>query len=313
MAHSLVANPMIPNEIIMYLQEEVAVSTKLIREIPIIVNYLYSNEVNVSFLENLKKEELLKKVHSIANAQILFWYVGEHGLKVEGVNFYKKIFRELIKEKDCKVYLYDLTAWNALKYLDRGLNEFNPNMDLIPTFHPSFSCLKSSEYFDWLIGNKPSTLDEYIRNNILTRAFPFQASQEYNPLNITVGQVFKNKCIVMQEHYARDTAKSYSAFQYLEGLFQVLKVVQENIKSNQVKGIQEHNIVFALPNDESKYYKDLTNFAGDVSEVLNHYLGFTCQKVNILFCSFQFGLHNYARPYNAGKAEIRVMTQKDLI
>jgi len=53
--------------------------------------------VSVSYKENLSELDLLESIEKIKDPQVVFWYIGAHGLKKEGVAFYKNKVGHILK------------------------------------------------------------------------------------------------------------------------------------------------------------------------------------------------------------------------
>lgn len=272
-------------------------------------------KINLSFKKDLSREELVIEIGKIHDPNVFLWYFGEYGLREEGVSFYKtKILQKILKLKNnTNCLLYDLTAWGALRNPDIGLDAFNKNVDVINGFaQKNIQCLKSSLFFDWLGNEKSAEIDSYLKNVILERKVIFNASKEYGDNHVKIGAVFKENCPVLENEYNLDTSKSYSALQYVEGCYFINQVVE----SATDKGQKVVNLIFALPNDECKYY-DLKDdcFLKDITVMLNEKLGEKLRdmNINIMFYAFEFGKNKQNRPYNAGKKNIDVITKSQLL
>ncbi len=100
--------------------------------------------------------------------------------------------------------------------------------------------------------------------------------------------------------------------QYLEGLFLIDLLVKKQLGKQ-----EEINIVFALPNDEAKYYQDeAESFRKDVEEFLRHQNGDIFSsgkiKINIHFLNFPYGDESSHRPYNARTKNFKRIIKSDI-
>lgn len=263
-------------------------------------------KVNLTFKKGMAPAAMLKDISLLEQPEVIFWYIGEYGLKTEGVNFYKKRLMQpmskIAPQANCR--LYDLTAWKALRDRDVPLSAYNPNVDRINGFSmPNLSCMKSSEFFSWLNDDQSSETSKnrlgYLCNFVTNRDFIFKASKLKSDNKIQMAELFPFGG-------ENDTAKWYSALQYMEGLYLVEKIFSQACEKFRRTGDDNApcNIVFALPNDEYKYYEDPNNnFVRDIKILLSNRGEFIGREINIFFYCFKFNkLEN--RPYNAGKAVI---------
>jgi hypothetical protein len=91
----------------------------------------------------------------------------------------------------------------------------------------------------------------------------------------------------------------YSALQYLEGCYLVDEVVRDALQNND---LPEISIVFALPNDEWKYYQsDDNGFATDLTPILQQSFGSSLdgKVIRVYFWTFRYN-QGRGRPYNSG-------------
>lgn len=261
--------------------------------------------LKVVFKENLSREELIEEIGKISNPQVMLWYIGVEGLKREGVNFYKKNLSKILKlSNEASCWLYDLTAWGALKNRDIGVTAFNTNAVMINQFKiPRLECIMSSDFFEWLQKEEDLAIVSYLNEVVLQRKFIFKASEDYNPGDIKVGEIFQNTCSMLASILEIDTIKSYSALQYIEGFYLVLRMVESQIDKEEI------NLVFALPNNENDYYKDEEkSFKKDLTAILKEKFKerLRNKRVNLFFLGFAFGKSafgkpNNKRPYTAGR------------
>lgn len=143
---------------------------------------------------------------------------------------------------------------------------------------------------------------------VLKRGFIYDKSKTFFKNGFKIQDAFNSKCPALEPIHKLDCTHSYSALQYIEGLYLVEKLVQEAVNA----GTREVNLIFALPDDEWKYYFDNSNsFLQDVKNLLGSKLGdkIADKKINIEFCTFTYG---DKRPYNDGVQEIEKIELSDL-
>lgn len=285
-----------------------------IQPYPIQIGAAPEDNVNVFFKKDLKNDELIEEISQLSKPQLIFWYMGEHGFREEGVKYYQKKLGKILQLKNEAICsLYDLTAWAALRKPDRTFKDFNQNVEQINQFAiPRLQALKSSDFFQWLGEEKNSSIAAYIKDIILKRPFIFKVSQEFPETGIKIGELFFKHCPILEPEYERDTGKAYSAFQYIEGCYLINRILEDALKEE----TEKINIAFVLPNDEWKYYENAENsFAQDVTYLVKAKFGELASKkqINIYFYTFPFGKHSYSRPYNSGSKNIELVTQEQLI
>lgn len=274
-----------------------------------------SQNIRVIFLErNLSRLELLNEIGAIQDPQVLFWYIGENGFKLEGVNYYKRDLGKVLKlDNNANCILYDLTAWSALRDRENTVENFNTNVTVISEFAiPRLSCVKSSDFFKWLQTENNPSIISYFRENVLKRKVLFSASREFPDTNMTIGEVFRRNCPILEDLYAMDSGKCYSLLQYIEGCYLINRIIEAKINDES----DEINIVFALPNDEWKYYKNPEeSFSDDVAFLIQEKFGERLAniKINVFFYTFNFGKESRNRPYNAGSKTIDLITRSQLV
>ena len=86
---------------------------------------------------------------------------------------------------------------------------------------------------------------------ISQRDFIRKPSQHVPDYSISLRETFQDNCPVASDWYDVDNSKCYSILQYLEGCLLVEDAIDQNKQHN-----EDIQIVFVLPNDEIKYYKD---------------------------------------------------------
>lgn len=273
-------------------------------------------QVNVIFKEKLTRSALINEIAKVDQPQVVLWYMGAYGLREQAANYYRKDLKKILDLRNQSTcILYDLTAWGAFKSDKVKIDDFNPNVSRINEIAKieqlRIQCFKSSDFFNWLKTENNAKIYAYFKEIVLKREFIFQKSEQFNEVNIKIGQVFENACPILTNEYERDCSKSYSALQYIEGCYLVNRILEESLSNPS----DEVNLVFALPNNEADYYQDpLNSFAQDVTTLLQEKLGNQFQKkVNIMFYTFQFGKDPSNRPYNAGNANINMINRSQLV
>ncbi|MGH2611415.1 MAG: hypothetical protein ACRDFB_00015, partial [Rhabdochlamydiaceae bacterium] len=160
-------------------------------------------------------------------------------------------------------------------------------------------CIRSAEILKKIQEMSEKDIIDYFKK-ALRRDFVCQPSKGFPNTNITVREVFLNNCPIMADWYDQDISKSYSIFQYLEGCLLVEKIFKQLSISKLENNIQ---IVFALPNDELKYYKDQhDSFQKDIKFLISkRCAAFNIKMLNlhIKFLAFKYGSQPHHRPYNA--------------
>jgi hypothetical protein len=273
--------------------------------------------VSVEFEEDLSIEQVTLAISHLSNPQIILWYIGCYGLKKAGVDFYRNflISPVLVQNTQATFWLVDLTAWNAFKNPGYSIYKSNSCCNIIEQFlDDRIKSFRSSKIFKKMQEMSDDFID-YFRK-ALHRDFIEKSSRDFPEKNIRVRDVFSNNCAVMADWYDYDINKSYSIFQYLEGCLIVDEVFLQLITNEQIDELQ---LVFALPNDELKYYKDnACSFQTDVQFLISRrceVLGIENTKLRIKFLSFKYGTQLLHRPYNApGKVlKDRDITYQDIV
>ena len=253
-------------------------------------------DIDVTFRYNLKVPELVSCVKNMKKKSlVVVWYVGINGLKEDGVKYYQKMFKEILaSNNDVNIMLYDISAWKALFDINYSIHNDNTILDDVKNMTSSkFLSHKSKNYFDWLLQNKDNV--EYLLNEEKL----YTASEKYQPSNIRFSDIKDFAELSSSAIYTLDTGKSYSCLQYIEMLYLVKEFVG--------KGYEE--ILFALPNNELKYY-DIPglDFVHNLKQILDKN-----SKITLTLCSFIFGKHSYHRPYNMGNRVLEKITKERLM
>jgi hypothetical protein len=250
--------------------------------------------ITIEYKEQLPLPQMTAEIAQMASPHVLLWYIGIYGLKKEGVRFYRDSIIDPIakRQNNAHFWLVDLTAWGALRNPKITINTASSLVDKIEGFGiQNVKCIKSSETFEKMQEIKDLVVVDHFQK-ALQRGFVHKASQEFPESQIQIKDLLE--CPIVSPCREVDASKCYSALQYLEGCLLIDRVVQECLKEEKIE------IVFALPNDELKYYRDETHaFQKDVEFFLNHKYGSKLRDVKVTFYSFDYGDDVSHRPYNA--------------
>ena len=258
--------------------------------------------VDVEFVEGLSTEQVITNISQLSNPQVVIWYIGCYGLREAGIQFYKNfLISPIFKQNtEATLWLVDLTAWGAFKSLQCSIHSFSSYCEKIEGFSDeNIKCVKSATIFRKMQEMSEKDLVNYFRK-ALQRSFISKPSKDFPNKNIRIKEILSDTPPIIADWSAHDVSKSYSVFQYLEGCLLVDEIVMQEVTN---KGESDIQIVFALPNDEIKYYKDKGNsFQKDVSFLISK----RCATMNVKnirlqvkFLAFKYGSHLTERPYNA--------------
>lgn len=250
--------------------------------------------VKVRYSELSTVEAVVNEISQLNFPVVFLWYIGVYGLKKNGVEFYQEslISPILNRSQSTTFELVDLTAWGAVKDGRGDIHRVSPFCQVIEKMqHPRIRCTKAADLFSEMQAITEKGLVEYFKK-ALERPFIRKMSEGVSPSQIKVGAIFDNQCPVLERFYEWDTAKAYSTLQYLEGCLLV-----KNVVGNKGENIE---IVFAVPNDEEKFYRDDTQaFEKDLEFLLNRSMGTeVTASVNVHFFSYAYGMKISDRPYN---------------
>jgi [ribosomal protein S5]-alanine N-acetyltransferase len=262
---------------------------------------LFDNRVNVEFSDGLTTEQIISNISQLSNPQVIIWYVGCYGLRKTGVHFYRDslISPSFAKNPSARFWLVDLTAWGAFKNPNCSIKKSHSCCDVIENFSDkSLRCIRSADIFKKLQEISDEEIVSYF-NKALRRNFIRRPSKCFQKKDIKVKDIFPNICSLIEQWQYYDTSHAYSVFQYLEGCLLVDEIFTQCLTSES----REMQIVFALPNDELKYYRDKKDsFRNDVQFLISERcktLNIRNIKLNIQFFAFNYGSQVDQRPYNA--------------
>lgn len=227
---------------------------------------------------------------------IYCWYEGSKCLPATGAKYLtQKIFAPLYRLKPAaQLYLYSLNGWDFEKnvadmqpktQLGEKINSINSN---------AIACLYSSSFFRYCVqGTQKSPLYGYISQKLPEKEWLFKLSETYEKTNKTVAAFFNNQSTLLDCVKEKDLSEAYSAMQYIEAYYLIREAVEKGILKNEPKIA----IAFVLPNDESKYCKDLPV---DIEEMLKLDFGMALmdKEISIKFYCFKYGNSLKCRSYN---------------
>lgn len=261
--------------------------------------HISEHNVNVTFRDKLSTEQVVAEISHLSNPQVIVWYVGCYGLREAGVKFYRDflISPTLNENSNATFWLVDLTAWSAFKNPQCSITKAHSCCDAIEKFSDHrIKCIRSAKIFRKMQEMSEKDFFDYF-NKALCRDFISKTSRNFPNKNILVKEIFPKSCTIASQWKNHDVSKAYSIFQYLEGCLLVDEILTQDIMS------QDIQLVFALPNDEFKYYKDKQDsFRKDIEFLISKRCSERNVKkisLNIQFLSFKYGSHSHERPYNA--------------
>jgi|GEM_PF-3378237 len=260
-------------------------------------SYATDHEVTVEFREGLSTEQVVAEISQLQNPQVIIWYIGCYGLRKTGVQFYRDFLISPIfyQNPNSIFWLVDLTAWGAFKNQNCSITKSHSCCDIIEKFlDRRIKCLRSAEIFKKLKDLSRKDFSNYFKK-ALCRKFISKISWNFPNRNILVKEILPKDYFFVNPWRNHDVSKAYSMFQYLEGCLLIDEILTNE---NNLKEIQ---IVFALPNDELKYYKDeKESFRRDIEFLISKRSSSLGKiSLNIRFLSFKYGSNSQERPYNA--------------
>ena len=257
--------------------------------------------MRIKFREKLPVQKVVSSLAELPSPHIVLWYIGTRGLKKDCVKFYRRnlISPILMHNVEASFWLTDLTAWYAFKSSKGSINKTSSSCRIIQDFNDHrIRCLPSSKIFQRML----EIADEYIIEHftkVLTKISCQDISSNHHSVGITVGEIFPRITPIFSAIIKMDVSRAYSAFQFLEGCLIVEEIVKWIVTHSKMNFAE---IVFALPNDELKYYSVEKELFKESVEILTKQI---CQQIgidqfnlNLNFSAFQFGKQQEHRPYN---------------
>lgn len=259
--------------------------------------------VNIEYeFARVQMEDVVTKISQVAFAHVVIWYIGINGLKKQCADFYKNFLIDPLLKSDHSAFFWmlDLTAWKSLVNKKISFTKRSRIANRINDCKfDRFNCILSADIFDKMKNICDEVIINYF-NKSLRKEFIWESSRGQDCSEILVGEVFERDCCLLEEWFSIDTCKFYSVLQYLEFLFIIEKIILSLIEKDSLR--KRINIIFALPNDELKYYFDEEN---SLEKDLKFFLKKTCgallkdREIHIQFLSFQYGSELHHRPYNS--------------
>lgn len=257
--------------------------------------------LKVEYDEGLTTQEVVAKINHFESPQVILWYIGIRGLKELGAQFYRNSLITPIyyQKKSATFWLVDLTAWGALKDSRVAITKCsNHAIKIESLLENRIKCIKSSDIFGKIQAITDSSIIQYFQK-ALSRNFVWRASADVSNNDISINDLFKNGCCLLSKFSHANANKSYSMLQYLEGCLLVEEIISKFLESSQERKIE---LIFALPNDEIRYYRDKMNyFEKDLNFLLTSLHGSKINDLNVTvnFLSFKYGEFAHHRPYNS--------------
>ena len=272
-----------------------------------------SIELNVTYNEGLTISQTVDTISRLESPHIVLWYIGTYGLKKAGVDFYRDLLISPVisSNSGASFWLYDLTAWGAFKNSKISITSHSNHCSKIDKLgFPKIKSLKSSDIFNKMQKISNKSIIKYFQE-ALSRPFIWKNSENFENTHLSVKDLFIKPCQILSRFNDYDVSKGYSMLQYLEAFLLIEEILSKIIfVQNNIQ------IVFAIPNDEIKYYRDNVNsFEKDLKIFLFHLYGRALyrMKISINFISFKYGKHEGHRPYNAPGEIIKKLTAGSIL
>ena len=223
---------------------------------------------------------------------MILWYGGERGLVPEGTEFYRPLLED--PRRQAQLVLYDLFAWAALR---GGLPDFQAIAGWAwRSFADQNAQSLPSAYFFSDLRDLADPMRAVV-SEILERDEPYEASLG-RPVERAIRGLLVDAELDWLPNRLLDASSgaAYSALQYVEALLLVRRLV---LQAASIGNTLAH-IMFALPNDELRYY-DRWVFGIDLLRLLNSdpVLSLATMTVQVTFAAFRYGQELGDRPYIA--------------
>jgi hypothetical protein len=251
----------------------------------------------------------------ITNPQIIIWFSGEDGLTIRCNDFYQRNFIVRLSRAQAEgglggpfaLYLYDLSAWAGL--CNRELFLLRRRLGPV-VLGPNQQVIYSADF--WRFLSHVQEQEAELFRFVCTRPFVWRASADKRDNHLTLGDVAPWLNWLGADVMTKDTAKSYSVIQYLEGLYLIREVIYRQLA---LEKTPEVNIVFVLPSSgfaEYRYYcpeRNTEAFSQDVRAFLvcAPLIRETDIHINIYFYGFEYSCAGTTRPYT------RVLADDELV
>lgn len=263
------------------------------------------------FSEPCSPELIVNRLASIEGAvDVYCWYEGAFFLPESGARFMKEqIFSPLYQLKqDVKLCLYSLRAWDFKRDI-AAMPSSTPLGEAINRINTAaLECIYSSSFFQYCVqATKEGGLYAFLNEELPKKHWLFELSDNRSKLGATVGDFFNHQPSLFDCIKDLPLASAYSSIQYVEGYY----LVRESVKKGLLHKEKRIEIAFVLPNDESKYYRDLPkdietmlrlDFEKDLADI----------EITIRFLFFKYGDSINSRPYIDKQPRARKVNPKDI-
>ncbi len=238
----------------------------------------------ITFNSLTSAEECLDRISRLrGKIDIYSWFEGPQGMPMNGATSLRdRIYKPLYSiNPDATLILYSLKGWDffnpksALSTLSNAINRMN---------QASLRSLSASDFFNY--ADEEGVIQSYLGKEIAKKKWLLELSERHKEKEKKTGEIFKGSLLSLVKDL--DIARCYAFLQYVEGYF----LIQRSIRLSK----SDITIVFLLPNDEAKYYRD---YPDEIEKLLKLDFGSDIQKISIRieFLFFQYGESISDRPY----------------
>ena len=248
--------------------------------------------INVTIDETIySTDEICEKIQlEKANPQMIAWYVGESGITKNGAQFYQDSIFNKFKNIHTphKFHLYDLVAWQGLRTKQASIAAKSKMAQHIDSLqHSNYSSIYSADFLKDIMEEEDENVIKHIQEIILKNPHLYIHSTGRRETGIKLKDVLPARSL--EPIHDLDTAHTYAALQYLEGIYLTKKLALSSPEEC------EQNIIFFLPNDEYKYYVS-EQIENDMNILLNGKIP-SDKTINATFNCFKYGNSIHERPY----------------
>lgn len=260
-------------------------------------------------------EEAVEEIGKIpGRVTAYYWYEGAgqgNALSVKGAKFARNLLSPLIGRlgQNLRLYLYSLKPWSfnhkatelplTSKLQDR-INELLGASGIVKT-------LSAAKFFTRFCfeGGKDPALQKYVEHCNRDYGWLNDLSRGFREKKVSVSTFFDGQPNLFECVQTADVESKYALMQNVEGYFLIERAVNKELKA----GNRQINIVFLLPNDEGKYYR---NFPQDLRGLLSDRFGSAIDgtDIDVRFVNFQYS--DSARPYLPSSKEDRAVKASEI-
>lgn len=194
------------------------------------------------------------------------------------------LIKPLYSQEKTKIWLYSLKGWDFKEKVQRLCTTTVLGNVINRINRAAIECIYASSFFQFCKQvSIESDLYAFISTEMPKKTWLFELSQKRDPIGLSVSQFFDNQSSLFNFAAKMDVAHAYSLMQYVEGYY----LIREIVKNALIKGEGKIECIFALPNDEGKYYRDLSL---DMEKLLKADFGdaLTNFQINICFKFFKY-------------------------